>query len=352
MKLTLKTLRKAGPFFALVVVFLLLAGCAPGAAEEADLASVPTFDTVVAVEDSADDDQSQAVQIIGAVQSFDGAVLRVNGLSIDTSAASFQGAVAEGATVQVQGRQAAGGTIAAEYIWVLQPPAELTPTAVPTSTVPFVIEGPVDAVSGRRVRIHGFNLELDDDARLHALQVGDVLRVGGDVDEDQLDDLFDDRIDDDIDDDLYVAVRNTQLGFLSNPIYASDDGRVWRDTGQCADAPPGWAAANEWRARCSGEFGGGPVRTDASTSHGAAPSGGTGSSSSNGGGQAAPPPAGGTGSSSSNNGGQAAPPPAGGTGSSSSSSGGQAAPPPPPPPPAAPPSGGDGSSSSGSWSGS
>lgn len=141
MKLTLKTLRKAGPFFALVVVFLLLAGCAPGAAEEADLASVPTFDTVVAVEDSADDDQSQAVQIIGAVQSFDGAVLRVNGLSIDTSAASFQGAVAEGATVQVQGRQAAGGTIAAEYIWVLQPPAELTPTAVPTSTVPFVIEG-------------------------------------------------------------------------------------------------------------------------------------------------------------------------------------------------------------------
>ncbi len=334
MKPTLKTLRAVGPIFALVVAVLLLAGCAPGAVDEAELASAPVFDSVVAVADSAADDaQSQAVQVIGAVQSFDGATLHVNGLSVDTSAATFQGAIAQGATVQVQGRQGAGGTIAADYVWVLQPPAELAATAAPTSTVPFVIEGPVEAVSGRRVRIHGFDLELDDDARLRGLQVGDVLRVGGDVDEERLDDLFDDRIDDDIDDDLYVAVRNTQLGFLSNAIYASDDGRVWRDSGQCIDAPPGWAAATEWRARCSGEFGGGPVRSDASTSNGVAPSGGTGSSSSNSGGQAAPPPA-------------------GGTGSSSSSSGGQAAPPPPPPPPAAPPSGGDGSSSSGSWSGS
>ncbi|NLF66015.1 MAG: hypothetical protein GX579_15585 [Chloroflexi bacterium] len=308
MKPTLKTIRTVGPIFALVVAVLLLAGCAPGAAEQVDLASAPTFDSVVAVADSADDDQSQAVQVIGAVQSFDGATLRVNGLSVDTSAATFQGAIAEGATVQVQGRQAEGGAIAAEYVWVLQPPT--APTAVPVSSIPFVIEGPVEVISGSRVRIHGLDLELDDDPRLRGLQVGDLLRVGGEVDDDRLDELFDDAIDDDIDDDRYVAVHNTQLGFLSNAIYASDDGRVWRDSGRCADAPPGWAAATEWRTRCSGEFGGGRANSGASTSDVVGPSGGTGSS-------------------------------------WSSSSSGQVAPPPPPPP-----AGGDGSSSSGSWSGS
>ena len=125
------------------------------------------------------------------------------------------------------------------------------------------------------MRIHGLDLELDDDPPARAA-VGDLLRVGSEVDDDRLDELFDDAIDDDIDDDRYVAVHNTQLGFLSSAIYASDDGRVAR-LGRCADAPPG-PAATEWRTRCGGEFGGGRANGGASTSDVVGPSGGTGSS--------------------------------------------------------------------------
>jgi hypothetical protein len=155
--------------------------------------------------------------------------------------------------------------VAAEYVWILQPPAEPSPEAT-SGVTPFVIEGPVQAISGNRVRVHGFDLELDDDARIRGVQVGDVLRISGDVDDDRLDDLFDDGIDDDLDDDLYVPVRNTQLGFLSHEIYASAEGQVWRDSGSCANAPPGWATASAWRSRCSGEFGGGPPAAGAGTS--------------------------------------------------------------------------------------
>jgi len=316
--------------FVLVAAVLLISGCA--SAENGDetivvpppsgaASSTETPATGVIALQGNDDDQEQTTQLIGAVQYVDGDMLGVNGLTVDAGNAPIDGLVVAGATIQVEGRQTQAGVVTADYIWVLQPPPEPTTiTVTATNAIPVVIEGPVEAISGNRVRIHGIDLQLDDDPRLQGLQVGDVLRVGGEIRDDRLDDLFDDGSDDDIDDDRYVVVRSTQVGFLSNEIYASDDGQVWRDSGSCADAPPGWASADAWRSRCSGEFGGGPPAAGAGDSQSAAASGAGNSET-----------------------GASAPSGAGGSGASGSIS-----PPPPPPPP--PPSGGDGDSSSGSSS--
>lgn len=337
----------------LLAAILLAAACTGVDAGNADVdipppsgdaASTSTTETavadIVAVQGDGDD-QGQSMQLIGAVQTMNGNRLSVNGLTVDTSNATFDGDVITGATIQIQGRQTASGIINADFIWVLQPPPEPTATVLTnTSPIPVVIEGPVDAVSGNRIRIHGIDLQLDDDPRIQGLQVGDVLRVGGEVDDDRLDDLFNDGSDDDIDDDRYVVLRHTQIGFLSNEIYAGEDGQVWRDSGSCADAPPGWAAADAWRSRCSGEFGGGPPATGASDSQSASASGNAGS------GASAPS---GTGASAPSGTGASAPSGAGGSGASGAES--PPAPPPPPPPPP-PPAGGNGDSGSGSKSGS
>lgn len=321
MKLFPTGLRKMGLLAALIIVALVIVGCDETPRAEANLTQPEQPANIVAVQEG--DDQREAMQLVGIVETLTGTTVRLNGLSVDISRASNNGLIEEGATIQVQGRRADDGAVVAEYVWVLEPAA--APTAVRVSEIPFVIEGPVTALSGRRVRIHGFDLELDDDDRIRGIQVGDVLRVGGNVNSDRLDDLFDGADDDDIDDDRYVAVRDTQLAFLSNPVYANADGQLWRDSGLCADAPPGWAQATEWRARCSGEFGGGRVNTDASTDTRNDSSGAN------------------TGN----------PPPAGGGGAGNSVSPAPAQPPAPPPPPP-PPAGGNGSSgsSSGSWSGS
>jgi hypothetical protein len=319
----------------LSVAALLLVGlgCASiessAQADTARLAASPVNPSasVVAVQD--DNDQGQTIQLIGIVESLTGTTAVVNGLTVETGSTTSDGPLAVGATIQVQGRQSAGGVVAAEHVWILQPPAEPS-LEVASAMIPFVIEGPVQAISGNRVRVHGFDLELDVDARLGGVQVGDVLRISGEVDDDRLNDLFDDGIDEDLDDDRYVAVRNTLLGFLSHEIYASAKGQVWRDSGSCADAPPGWATASAWRSRCSGEFGGGPPAAGAGTSSSGNGSSGLSDGTSGGGdssgSNSAPPP-----------------PPAGGGGDSNSGS--NSAPPPPPPP-----AGGGGDSSSGSGS--
>lgn len=340
-----------------LLVSVLVAACTGVDANTAEIevpppsddASTSTSETPVAdiVAVQGADDDGQSIQLIGAVQAIDGNRLSVNGLTVETADASTDGDVVAGATIQIQGRQTASGVVSADFVWVLQPPPEPTATITTTTgAIPVVIEGPVDAVSGNRVRIHGIDLQLDDDPRLQGLQVGDVLRVGGEIDDDRLDDLFDDGSDDDIDDDRYVIVRNTQIGFLSNEIYANDDGQVWRDSGACIEAPPGWASANAWRSRCSGEFGGGPPATGASDSQSTTASGasGTGASAPSGTGSSAPS---GTGASAPSGTGASAPSRTGGSGASGSIS--PPAPPPPPPPPP-PPSGGDGDSSSGSFS--
>lgn len=334
-----KNLKNIRLLLAAVAILLLAVAC--GGAEQG-VVTVPepaasnkgpdadSIKSVIAVQDSPTGDvQAQSVQIIGQVQKVEGATAQINGLTVNTANASADAPIVEGATVQVQGVEAPGGAIDAEYVWVLQPEPQPTPiTATVSSGVPFVIEGAVQAINGNRVRIHGYDLELDDDPRLRAVQVGDVLRIGGEVDDGHLDMLFDDRIDDDLDDDRYVAVRQSQVGFLSNEVYVSDDGqRIWRDSGSCADAPPGWAGAGDWRARCSGEFGGGPPAAGSGASNSASiESGNSGAS-----GASAP-----SGSININE--------------SSGSSSGSFTPPQPPPPPPPPPAGGNGDSSSGSFS--
>lgn len=331
---------------ALLIAVLLVAACTgvdpegaeievpPPSGEDASASASETPVADVVALQGTGDDERQSIQLIGAVQAVDGNRLSVNGMTVETGNASTDGNLVAGATIQIQGRQTASGVVDAEFIWVLQPPPEPTATVVTrTNPIPVVIEGPVDAVSGNRVRIQGIDLQLDDDPRLRGIQIGDVLRVGGEIEDDRLDDLFDDGSDDDIDDDRFVELQNTQIGFLSNEIYANDDGQVWRDAGTCTEAPPGWASANAWRSRCSGEFGGGPPATGASDSQS---TGGTGASAPSGTGASAPS---GTGAS--------APSGTGGSGASGSNS--PPAPPPPPPPPP-PPAGGGGNSSSGSFS--
>ncbi|HSM57875.1 MAG TPA: hypothetical protein VK879_17105 [Candidatus Sulfomarinibacteraceae bacterium] len=246
-----------------------------------DSETEPHVTSLLAVQDDVQQPDSETIQVIRAVESVTDAVIAVSGLTIDIAGAGIDGELATGATAQVQGKQGPQGAVTTQYVWVLESTPAPTATAE-SNIIPFVIEGPVQALRDNRVRIHGFDLELDDDPRLQAVMVGDVLRISGEVDDDRLDDLFDDGIDADIDDDHFVTVRNTRLGFLSNQIYANDNGHVWRDSGSCADAPAGWASASEWRGRCSGEYGGVPPATGAS-----AFSSGSGSGSS---GASAPPP--------------------------------------------------------------
>ena len=103
----------------------------------------------------------------------------------------------------------------------------------------IVIEGPVTSIEGTTIVIFGFNIVLaEDDPLLLVIQIGDVLRIEGDWDDDSP---------------IIIAII---IIFVDIDVFVFD-GQVWRDQGNCNNAPPPWAPANGWRRRCETPRGGG-----------------------------------------------------------------------------------------------
>ncbi|GAB4521899.1 MAG: hypothetical protein OHK0046_33770 [Anaerolineae bacterium] len=109
--------------------------------------------------------------------------------------------------------------------------AQITITAAEVVRA-ITIEGPVNSIEGSIITIFDLPVLLEpDDPLLTVLQVGDVIRVTGDVRDE--------------------IVQVVDLVFL-NVTVVVDNGQIWRGD-DCANPPPDWAQpqAADWMARCA-----------------------------------------------------------------------------------------------------
>ncbi|MFW5709409.1 MAG: hypothetical protein ACOCX5_04225 [Chloroflexota bacterium] len=107
-----------------------------------------------------------------------------------------------------------------------------TPTATPAPVRHVTIEGPVTDVSGNIITIFSFLITLDpDDPRLSAIKAGDIIRIRGQIDDNN-------------------RIKVIDLSFTSIVVVTNGDA-VWRSD-DCTTPPPDWAVqfTEEWSARC------------------------------------------------------------------------------------------------------
>lgn len=128
-----------------------------------------------------------------------------------------------------------------------------TPVATPTATatpndddddlpITIVIEGPVTAININIITIYDIDVRVDDDDPiLRVIQIGDVIRVEGDV----------------VDEGGIIVIVAINIIFVNVDVVIVDDDTIWRDDGNCNNPPPDWAPANGWRRRCQPGSGGG-----------------------------------------------------------------------------------------------
>jgi hypothetical protein len=159
------------------------------------------------------------------------------------------------ATASATGTSTATPTRTATATVTASPTATVTGTTTATPTevsaeetdLPktIVIEGEVEEIDDNVVIIYGIIIRLDpDDPLLSVIQIGDVLRIEGEYDEEN---------------DVVVAVI---FYFVGIDVVVNDGGgeggsgsgagsvEVWRDDGTCSNPPPPWAPAVGWRNRC------------------------------------------------------------------------------------------------------
>ena len=122
------------------------------------------------------------------------------------------------------------------------PDAEETPEATPEGTpepdddggITIVIEGPVQSININIITIYNINIELDEnDPNLTIIQVGDTVRIEGDT----------------RDNNGTIIIIAINIIIINVDINV-DTGEIWRDGGDCLNAPPSWAPAHGWRRRC------------------------------------------------------------------------------------------------------
>ena len=100
--------------------------------------------------------------------------------------------------------------------------------------VTVIIVGPVEAIRDNIIVIYGSEIALDpSDPLLLAIELGDVLRVEGDL---GMDDA--------------VTIRAAVVVIEHVDVFVGDSGDVWRDDSSCGNPPPPWAPAHGWRQRC------------------------------------------------------------------------------------------------------
>jgi hypothetical protein len=98
----------------------------------------------------------------------------------------------------------------------------------------IIIEGPVDVIINNIIIIYGIEIEMDDDdPLLTVIRVGDNVRVQGNVTNMQ----------------TGIVVVAVVIVVIDVDIYIVDN-LVWRDDGDCRNAPPPWAPAHGWRQKC------------------------------------------------------------------------------------------------------
>jgi hypothetical protein len=101
----------------------------------------------------------------------------------------------------------------------------------------IVIVGPVAQIQDNVIVIYDFEFILaPDDPLLTAIQVDDVVRIEGDIDEQG----------------GSFVITAVDVTVISTDIYIGDDGSVWRDSDNCKNPPPPQAPAHGWRERCEG----------------------------------------------------------------------------------------------------
>ncbi len=112
----------------------------------------------------------------------------------------------------------------------------------PGNDVIIVVEGPVEEINVNVITIYDIDIALNPiDPLLTVIQLGDVIRVEGDVDDDC---------------DTLVIIAIVVI-IVDVDIVIIDHDHVWRDNGNCSNPPPPWAPAHGWRRRCEGGGGSG-----------------------------------------------------------------------------------------------
>jgi hypothetical protein len=185
--------------------------------------------------------QESGIEFTGEVNLMEADSIVVNGLTVRIAQAEIHGLLEVGATVRVEGTLQPNGEVIAQQVERLDitPTPTVTPsvTAMPgdDTDVIIVINGPVEAINVNIITIYGINIFVsEDDPVLPVIQIGDHIHVegshhsGGDT-----------TI-------IFVAVN---IIFIDVDVFIND-GQVWRDPGNCQNAPPPWAPANGWRRRC------------------------------------------------------------------------------------------------------
>lgn len=103
--------------------------------------------------------------------------------------------------------------------------------------VTIVIEGPVQNINVNIITIYDIDIVINpEDPILTVIQIGDVIRVEGDM----------------VDQGTTIVIIAVTVIFVDIDVVVNDDGNVWRDDGSCNNGPPDWAPANGWRRRCEG----------------------------------------------------------------------------------------------------
>jgi hypothetical protein len=99
----------------------------------------------------------------------------------------------------------------------------------------IIVEGPVEVITGSVIVIYGIEIQLaDNDPLLTVIQIGDIIRVEGDLIEEG---------------DVIIVIAVTVI-IIDVDIYVIDNDLIWRDDGNCNNAPPPWAPAHGWRRKC------------------------------------------------------------------------------------------------------
>lgn len=233
--------------------------------------------TPVFAQESTPEPTGAAITFSGTITAVDSGVIVVNGLTVSIENVALNFTPQPGQTVTVNGSLLPDGRIIAVTVVIIvaesTPEAtaapESTPEATPEATaapddddttgVIIVIEGPVQQINVNVITIYNINVIVDpNDPILVVVQIGDIIRVEGEL------------VDDDDDDDggsiviiggdvsvtiIAITIVIVDVDVVINP----DDGQAWRDPGDCGNPPPPWAPAHGWRRRCegSGNSGGG-----------------------------------------------------------------------------------------------
>ena len=101
--------------------------------------------------------------------------------------------------------------------------------------VTIIIEGPVQEININIITIYDFDIEIDiDDPILNVVQIGDFIRVEGDL----------------VTGGDTIVVIAIFVTIIDVDVVINVDGDIWRDPGNCDNPPPPWAPAHGWRRRC------------------------------------------------------------------------------------------------------